>query len=242
MSTLRLPCSSRRSAALRGAPAPLAAALAAIATLGAPPPAAAQTAIATSAPPAPPAERRLEARAGMLLGGSDVGDADGFSLGVTTGLGYRIGDLTLRARLDHYRTGDSSDEAAGRRGRGTRVGGAVRYALASARASADRDRGGIGVDFWGEIGAGLEHVAWRRGGVLDRPSGEVALGFELDGYGRAQRGRRRHIGYFMGFRALFAQGPAMDGPAVCGGPCSRATRPSRLDTSMFYEIGVHWGR
>ncbi len=205
--------------------------------------AAAQTVVATDgyghARPAAP--RRLEARAGMLLGGSDVGDADGFSIGLTTGLGYRIGDVTIRARFDHYRVGDSASEELVRRGRGTRVGGALRYSFANI--TDPRERSGLGVDFWGEAGVGLEHVAWRHGGVLDRPSAEVALGFELDGYGRRQAdGRRRHVGYFMAFRSFIGRGPEMEGPAVCGGPCTKATRPSRLDASMFFELGLHWGR
>lgn len=188
-----------------------------------------------------PGPRRVEGRIGLLVGGSDVGDADGFSVGVAAGVGYRIGDVTLRALFDHYRTGDSDDELMSRRGRGTRVGGAVRYSFANTGEA--RRSGGIGVDFWGEAGLGLEHVAWRAGGVLDRPSGELAVGFELDGQGEAGRsGRRRHIGYFMAFRSLIAQGPEMDGPAVCGGPCTRATKPSRLDMSMFFELGLHWGR
>ncbi len=185
---------------------------------------------------------RVEGRVGMLMGGSDVGDADGFSMGVTAGLGYRIGDVTLRGVFDHYRVGDGGDELMNRVGRGTRVGGAVRYSLANTGDS-KRDKG-IGVDFWGELGFGLEHVTWRQGGVMDRPSGELAVGFELDGFGRLdeRKMRRRHVGYFMAFRTLIAQGPEMAGPAVCGGPCTKATKPSRLDTSMFFEIGLHWGR
>lgn len=203
--------------------------------------AAAQHVVATDGYAKPPAPRRLEARAGMLLGGSDVGDADGFSVGLTTGLGYRIGDVTLRGRFDYYRTGDSSDESMDRRGRATRVGGALRYSFANT--GDPRERGGIGVDFWGEAGLGLEHVAWRQGGVLDRPSAELALGFELDGYGRRHAdGRRRHVGYFMAFRSFLGRGPEMEGPAVCGGPCTRATKPSRVDASMFFEVGLHWGR
>lgn len=187
------------------------------------------------------APRRVEGRVGMLLGGSDVGDADGFSIGLSAGVGYRIGDLTVRAMFDHYRTGDSSDETLDRRGRGTRVGAAVRYSFANTGET--RSGGGLGVDFWGEAGLGLEHVAWREGGVLDRPSGEVAVGFELDGQGeRGRHGRRRHVGYFMAFRSLIAQGPEMAGPAVCGGPCTQATKPSRMDVSMFFELGLHWGR
>lgn len=189
-----------------------------------------------------PSPRRVEGRAGLLLGGSDVGDADGFSVGITTGLGYRVGDVTLRGRFDYYRVGDSSDEYMPRRGRGTRVGAALRYSFANS-GEPDRERGGVGVDFWAEAGLGYEHVAWRRGGVLDRPSGELALGFELDGFGRRNaRGRRRHVGYFMAFRSFFGQGPEMDGPAICAGPCTAATKPSRTDVSMFFEFGLHWGR
>ena len=166
-----------------------------------------------------PAPRRVEGRIGMLISGSDVGDADGFSIGMSAGVGYRIGDLTLRGLFDYYRVGDSSDEAVVRRGRGTRVGGAVRYSFANTGDA--RHDGGVGVDFWG---------------------GEVAIGFELDGQGERTRHGRRHIGYFMDFRSLIAQGPEMPGPAVCGGPCTRATTPSRTDVSMFFELGLHWGR
>jgi len=185
---------------------------------------------------------RVEGRVGMLMGGSDVGDADGFSIGVAAGLGYRIGDVTLRGLFDHYRVGDGNRESMQRTGRGSRLGGAVRYSFAN---TGDQRRGkGLAVDFWGELGFGVEHVTWRQGGVLDRPSGELAVGFELDGYGERndQTMRRRHVGYFMAFRTLIAQGPDMDGPAVCGGPCTKATKPSRTDTTMFFEIGLHWGR
>ncbi|HEU0033213.1 MAG TPA: hypothetical protein VFQ53_21420 [Kofleriaceae bacterium] len=193
-----------------------------------------------------PSPRRIEGRVGLLLGGSDLGDADGFSAGVTSGLGYRIGDVTLRARFDHYRVGDSNDEITEdgivRRGRGTRIGGAVRYSFANT--GDERTSSGLGLDLWGEAGLGLEHVTWRHGGVLDRPSGELAVGFEFDGYGRKHErtNRRRHVGYFMAFRSFLAQGPEMDGPATCGGPCTKATKPSRTDVSMFFEMGLHWGR
>jgi hypothetical protein len=198
--------------------------------------------VTTSVEVEPPSARRVEGRVGMLIGGSDVGDADGFSIGVSAGLGYRIGNVTLRGLLDHYRTGDSASESPVRRGRGTRVGGAIRYSFANT--AEDHDDKGVSMDFWGEAGLGLEHVAWREGGVFDRPSGELAVGFELDGHGArdARTRRRKHIGYYMDFRSLIGQGPDMDGPAVCGGPCTKATRPSRLDLSMFFELGLHWGR
>jgi hypothetical protein len=198
---------------------------------------------ATQASDGPPAPHRLEGRVGMLVGDSDVGDANGFSMGITSGLGYRVGAVTLRGRFDHYRVGDGFEESMSRRGRGTRVGGALRYSFASTPDHRHAG-GGLGLDFWGEAGIGLEHVTWHAGGVLDRPSGELAIGFELDGVGQRadDSGRRRHIGLFMAFRTFIAQGPEMDGPAVCGGPCEKATKPSRTDVSMFFELGIHWGR
>src|SRR5204862_7956721 len=116
-----------------------------------------------------PLAKRVEGRIGMVLGGSDVGDADGFSMGVAAGLGYRLGDVTVRALFDHYRVGDSEGEADARRGRGTRLGGAVRYSFSNSNPSYDRTDGGLAMDFWGEAGLGLEHIAWREGGVMDRP-------------------------------------------------------------------------
>lgn len=182
--------------------------------------------------------QRVEGRLGMLLGGSDVGDANGFAMGVSAGLGYRVGDVTLRGLFDHFKVGDGGNEAMNRNGRSTRIGGALRYSLVN-----NGSHTSFGVDFWGELGVGYEHVAWRQGGVLDRPSGEIAIGFEVDARGDEKRpGRRRHLGWFMAFRTLFAEGPEMEGPAVCGGPCDRATKPSRLDLSMFWEVGLHWGR
>jgi hypothetical protein len=186
-----------------------------------------------------PTPRRVEGRLGMLMGGSDVGDADGFAMGVSAGIGYRFGDLTVRGLFDYFRVGDGDEEIMDRRGRSTRVGGALRYSFANT----GDDDDGPNADFWGEVGLGYEHVAWRAGGVLDRPSGELAIGFELDAAGKERApGRRRHIGWFVAFRTLLAQGPEIDTPAVCGGPCSKATRPSRLDASMFFELGLHWGR
>lgn len=204
-------------------------------------PAAAQTYVATDAPSyaREPSYKQIDARLGLMLGGSDVGDADGFSAGASAAIGYRMGDVTLRGLFDYYRVGDGGDETLSRKGRATRLGGALRYAFA--RNSYDAK---VGVDFWGELGAGYEHVSWRQGGILDRPSAELAVGFDVGGRGDADRsGRRRKIGYFMAFRTLVAQGPELDGVmATCGGPCSQATKPSRTDVSMFFELGVHWGR
>lgn len=185
-----------------------------------------------------PLPRMIDGRLGMMLGGADVGDADGFSVGISAGLGYRIGDVTLRALYDYYRVGDNADEAMQRKGRASRIGGALRYSFANN----GRDPR-LGVDFWGELGAGMEHVMWRQGGVLDRPSGELAFGLDVGGRGDEHHGQRREIGYFMAFRSLIGEGPEQVGVmATCGGPCTKATKPSRTDVSMFFELGVHWGR
>jgi hypothetical protein len=205
--------------------------------------AAADTLVAVAADDGPPLPRRVEGRLGFMLGGSDVGNADGFSLGVSTGLGVRYGDVTLRAALDHFRVGDGSMETLSRRGRATRLAGLARYSFANTYEH-DRRDGGFGVDFWGELGGGIEHIAWKPGGVLDRPSAELAVGFEVDAYGRRKTAapRQRHLGYFLAFRTFVARGPEIPGEAVCGGPCDRATRPSRVDLSMFFEMGMHWGK
>ena len=191
------------------------------------------------APGDAPAPREVEGRIGMLLGGADVGDADGFSVGVSGGLGYRIGDVTLRGLFDYYRVGDGSGEAMDRKGRASRFGGALRYSFANTGWDSHTP-----VDFWGEAGAGYEHVAWRNGGVLDRPNAEFAFGLDV-GHRSAPNahGDRHSIGYFMDFRTLVAQAPEITGAmATCSGPCTEATKPTRTDVSMFFELGVRWGR
>ena len=201
--------------------------------------ASANSLVATDEAPGTPSHRLIDGRLGMMLGGADVGDADGFSVGLSAGLGYRIGDLTLRGTFDYYQVGDNADELMHRRGRASRIGGAARYSFAN-----NGDDGKLGVDFWGEAGGGLEHIDWRPGGILDRPSVELAFGFDVGGRGDPdRRGNRREIGYFMAFRSFIGEAPEMPGAmATCGGPCDTATKPSRMDISMFFDFGVHWGR
>jgi hypothetical protein len=188
--------------------------------------------------PEQPAQHSIDGRVGMVLGGSDVGDANGFSIGAAGGLGYRIGDVTLRGTFDYYRVGDGSDEAQHRRGRASRFGAAARYSFANLGA----DSTAI-CDFWGELGAGYEHVDWMHGGVLDRPNVELALGFDFGGRGDRDRyGRRHSAGYYMAFRTFLAEAPPQpDAMATCGGPCDTATTPSRTDVTMFFDFGVHFG-
>ncbi|HEY5949056.1 MAG TPA: hypothetical protein VIV40_26370, partial [Kofleriaceae bacterium] len=82
------------------------------------------------------------------------------------------------------------------------------------------------------------------GGVLNRPSGELAFGLDIGHRGeRNARGERKQIGYFMAFRSLVGEGPEpADAMATCSGPCTQATKPPRTDVTMFFELGVHWGR
>jgi hypothetical protein len=205
---------------------------AAVFALVAPVAAAAGTQVATAVPPpeSPPA---FDGRLGFLVGGDDVGNVEGTSLGVSAAAGYRRDDVTLRALFDYYRVGDDLD----RRGRATRLGGAVRYSFA--HTSYDSR---FAADFWGELGAGWEHVAWIGGGVLDRPSAEGAFGFDL-GVRGDHAGHRRAIGYFMAFRTLVGRSPEdPSAMATCVAACTQATRPPRTDITMFYELGVHWGR
>jgi hypothetical protein len=201
--------------------------------------ASAQTMVASDGTSHERTPREVEGRLGMLLGGSDVGDADGFSVGISGALGYRIGDVTLRGLVDYYRVGDGADEFMDRKGRGTRLGGALRYSFANTGFESKTN-----VDFWGELGAGYEHVAWRHGGVLDRPSGELAFGIDIGRRGEPNlRGDRKKLGYFMAFRSFVAEGPELSGAmATCSGPCTEATKPPRTDITMFFELGVHWGR
>ena len=180
----------------------------------------------------------IDARISGLLGGTDVGNSDGFSAGISAGLGYRVGEITLRGLFDYYRVGDGADESLNRNGRATRLGAALRKSFADTSPTSE-----IALDFWGEAGGGYEHVAWRHGGVLDRPT--IELGFGLDFGARNTRGPRpyhREIGGFMALRTNIGMGPEEMGPAMCGGPCDAPTLPSRIDVTMFFELGVQWAR
>ncbi|HUJ63845.1 MAG TPA: hypothetical protein VLX92_35335 [Kofleriaceae bacterium] len=201
-------------------------------------PAAAQTVATSSGDDAVPTLHLFDARVGLALGDADVGNVSGFSAGFTSSLGYRIGDVSVRALFDYYGVG-SSDDGMQRHARTTRVGGALRYSIRN-----NGYDGNFGADFWGELGAGWQHVAWLQGGILDRPDVELALGTDLTGRGDPDRhGRRRAMGYFMAVRALVAEAPAdPTAMATCEGPCSQATAPTRTDVTIFFELGVHWGR
>jgi hypothetical protein len=207
-------------------------------------PAAADVAIAAApmtspAPPPGPEQhrtRRFDARAGFLLGGADVGDADGLSVGFHGQLGFRVDDVTLFGELDYFSVGDGPDEALMRTGRTTRYGLAARYALYETP-----DDAALGGEFWVEAGAGYEDVRWKQGGVLRRPDLALGLGLELDAR-PGDNERHRHLGWYLGFRTILAGAPDSDAPETCGGPCEEPSGPSRTDVSFYFLVGLHWGR
>jgi len=206
-------------------------------------PAAADVAIAggeLSPAPAPSdrGERRLDGRVGFMVGGADVGDADGRSFGFHGQLGYRVNDVTLFGELDYYSVGDSPGEAMTRSGRTTRYGLTARYSLLHT----DPHSGPIGGDWWVEAGAGYERVTWKQGGVLRRPDLALGFGIELDGRPGWRSSTPRHAGWYLGFRSVLARAPESALPSTCGGPCTEATKPSRNDVSLYFIVGLHWGR
>jgi hypothetical protein len=203
--------------------------------LALPTPAHADTAIAADA--APPAERQLDLRLGLLVGGNDVGDVTGPSSGLHASLGYRVGGVELAGEYGYLHVGDGQNDLLDRDGRLSRLGATLRWEIADVAKSGSP----VGLEWWLEGGAGLERVAWDHGGLLYRP--DVAVGFGLDVDGRGWREPHpRHFGAFIAFRALLARAPDPLGPAMCEGPCTEATQPSRNDASMYFLFGLHWGR
>jgi hypothetical protein len=197
-----------------------------------------QVAVAVSAPSdKAPVEHRIDTRLGMLTGGNDIGDVTGPSSGLYATAGYRWGDATMMVEYDYLHVGDAESDATDRDGRMSRGSANLRWTMADvARRGAP-----VGLEFWLEGGAGVERVSWDHGGLLYRP--DLALGFGLDLDGRGWREPHpRHFGAFLAFRALVARAPETDGPAMCEGPCTIATAPSRNDVGLYFLFGLHWGR
>jgi hypothetical protein len=193
-----------------------------------------QPAIAVDAPKTP---HRLEARIGMLIGGGDVGDVTGPSSGLHLSIGGRYGEVTGMLEYDYLSIGDGADEDGHRRGNLSRGGVVARWSLFHTDEDAP-----IAGDYWVEAGAGVERVAWDPGGVLDRPDLVLGFGGELDGHAYWDSDHPRHIGMWLGLRAIIARAPVDDAPATCGGPCTMETPPSRNDVGIYFTWGMHWGR
>lgn len=192
---------------------------------------------AIAADAAPPPERRVDTRLGLLTGRNDLGDVTGPSTGLHASLGYRVGDVTAMAEYGYLGVGDASGDPMTRHGRMSRAGAVLRWMIADVAPRTSP----VGAQFWIEGGAGYERTAWLEGGVLHRPDVAAGFGFELDGRGWREP-RPRHFGVYLGFRAIAARAPASDAPAMCEGPCTAATPPSRNDVAMYFTFGLHWGR
>ena len=201
--------------------------------------ASAQTFVATDVPPEKPLPRAVDARLGMLVGSAAAGDVDGISTGLSGGIGYRIGDLTMRGLADVYSVGDNSSEPMHRHGRADAI---RRRSALLVRATPVRDATLI-ADFWGEAGGGFEHIAWLHGGVLDRPRCRARVRRRPRPPRRSRARPRTRSATSWTFRTFVGEAPAVPGEmATCSGPCTSATTPPRADLTMFFELGVHWGR
>ena len=193
-----------------------------------------EVAVAAETPATP---HRIEARIGMLVGAGDVGDVSGPSNGLHVAVGARYGEVTGMAEYDYLGVRDSDGVEAGRHGDLSRAGLVARWSLFHTDESAP-----VVGDYWAEAGVGYEHVSWAPGGVLERPDLVLGFGAELDGHAYFTTPHPRHIGMWLGFRAIVARAPSTDSPAVCGGPCTMATPPSRNDVGLYFTWGMHWGR
>lgn len=188
-------------------------------------------------------ESRTEVDIGFLVGGEDIGPQRRFARGLQVNLGRRFGDLALLAEYNYLRLGDAGS---GSQGSMSRAGVVARYSLL--RTGTDRDGRGrrsvVSGDFWLEGGAGVQRITWDVGGRLHRPDGVLGFGWQLNGVIGRKESRPRYYGPYVAFRAHFARAPDHDDTvmATCGGPCDRATKPSRNDVGLFFHVGVNWGR
>lgn len=190
---------------------------------------------------------RISGGVGVRFGSFTVnGDSSGTAIPFHLDLGARHRRLFLFASYDLFSIdanipsldpGDSSARATelAQLGDGSglvhRLGATARYAIGR---YAEHDGG---FDLWTEAGVGLQHVQWDAGGVWTRP--DVALGF---GATMLYLGRSKHAGLSIGLRVMLAPRNDVDGaPAVCGGPCDRATPPSGVDRSFMFDITVPFG-
>ncbi len=192
---------------------------------------------------APPLERRTEVDVGFIVGGEDVGPSRRFTRGLQLDVGRRFGDLVLLAEYNYLGVGEDSSSSTGTM---SRVGLVARYSLLRTSGGADHRgrRGPLSGDFWLEAGGGVQRVAWDAGGVLTRPDAVLGVGWQLDGVIGGDDPRPRYYGPYVAVRAHLARAPEPgdDVMPTCGGPCDRATRPSRNNVGLFFHFGINWGR
>jgi hypothetical protein len=179
----------------------------------------------------------------MLAGTSDIGDMRGRGAGLEISAGMRLDELSILGQLDYLGVGESRDVENPRRGDRMRLGLAARYALFQI----NPQNNPLALGFWLEAGAGRQRIAWNRGGTLTRNDLALGLGVQMDAKIGGKSGKPRYLGPYFAFRANMARAPepmeTSDGMTpTCGGPCDTATGPSATDISIFFNVGMHWGR
>jgi len=195
--------------------------------------------MARSPYPEKPKDRSTEVQVGMLIGGADVGDVTGSGVGMQLSLGRRYGEWTVSGEFNYMGISHRNDvEPEGTMSRVSMLGRLNVLEFGGGRTP-------IMGRLWMEGGLGVQRVAWDAGGILTRP--DIAFGFGFSWAGilnRKEPKKKKTIGWFVAFRAHFAQAPKSTsaGAPMCAGPCDRATGPSRNDVSMFANFGFHWGR
>tara|TARA_R110002096_G_scaffold436021_1_gene665158 strand:+ start:6736 stop:7401 length:666 start_codon:yes stop_codon:yes gene_type:complete len=210
----------------------LASILTASALLASAPSAASASTLALAAPPEAPIPKRLEFDVGMLVGGLNMGTTHADATGLAVNAGMRLGEVSILGELNYF--GIQGAE----RGTMTRVGLTTRYSLVPL----GDPKSFATSDLWLEGGIGWEHVAWRSGGVLDRPDLALGFGWQSNFVMDKHSDHPRYLGPYFALRTLIGQGPATNEEATCGGPCDRATAPSTTDVSFMFHVGINWGR
>jgi len=182
---------------------------------------------------------RISGGAGVRFGSFTVnGDSTGTAIPFHVDLGVRHRKLFVFASYELFSidanipTFDPADTARASEltplGDGSglvhRAGATARYALGR---FAEHDGG---FDLWGEAGLGIQHIRWDAGGVWTRP--DLALGF---GATMLYLGKAKHAGLSIGLSDMTGA------PAVCGGPCDRATTPSSTDRSFMFDVTLPFG-
>jgi hypothetical protein len=195
--------------------------------------------IATEAEPEKPKVRRNQATIGMHVGGSDIGDVSGPGVGLHTTFGRRFGTLTLLGEYSYLSVGESAYDVQHRRGNMSRLGLTARYSVLT---TGESEKSSLGADVWVEAGGGRHRVAWHEGGTLTRNDVVLGFGVQMNVKLNRKSPKPRHFGPYFAFRAHMARAPESDEPAVCGGPCDNASAPSRNDVSIFFNVGLHWGK
>ena len=187
-------------------------------------------------------ERRTEVNVGMLAGGTDIGENKRYTVGVQAQVGRRFGDLVMLGEFDYLGLGRSDSQ---NQGTMSRLGLTARYSLLRTGASLTqpRRRSPVSGDYWLELGAGMERVAWDRGGVVHRPDVVMGFGWQMNVVINHKSTNPKYYGPYVAFRASLARAPesTMEMPSVCAGPCDTATPPPGNDVSLFFHMGMNWG-